>query len=148
MKMLAWNFLLLLLPFLRTRQLIEELNHRPGRSARHPTLRQIRIQLILTLHTHAGNIEMDPINAIDELIQESGCFTRTTMTVALIVHIVRPVFGDLFGEELPQRHPPHPIAGNHAGLTDLRPQRLRIAENTTGRRAQGRTDAWRQCGHI
>lgn len=101
MKMLAWNFLLLLLPFLRTRQLIEELNHRSRRSSRHPTLCQVRIQFILALHAHAGDVEMDPVNAIDELVQESGGFARTTVTVALIVYIVRSVFGNLFGEELP-----------------------------------------------
>lgn len=140
MRVLAWMFLLLLLAFLRTGQLVEELDHRPRGSARHPSLRQVGIELVLALHAHAGDVEMDPIDAVDELVEEGGGLAGTAVTVAFVVHVVRSVARHLLREELPQGHPPDAIARDHAGLANLGPQGLGVAEDAAGCRTQSRPD--------
>lgn len=112
---------LLFLPILRTRQLIQQLNHGASWPTRHTTLCQIRIDFVLASHPHTGDIEMDPIHALDELVEERGRFAWAPMTLTLIVHVVRFVTGHLFREEFPQWHTPYAIARNYTRFSYLGP---------------------------
>lgn len=103
----------------RARQLVQQLNQSARWAAGHAPLSQIGIYLVLGLEAYAGDIEMDPIYAVDELVEEGGSFTRTAVAVALVVDVVRPEVGDLLRVVFPKRHAPHAITGYHSCLPYL-----------------------------
>lgn len=62
---------------------------------------------------------MDPVNAVDELVEEGGGFARTTVAVAVVVDVVRSVVGHLLRVEFPQGHAPHAVTGYHSCFSYL-----------------------------
>lgn len=83
---------------------------------------------------------MYPINALDKLIKKRRSLAGSTVAVSLVVHIMRPEIGDLLCEVFPQRHPPNSVSCDDTGLPHLRPQRLRVAEDTARSRTESGTD--------
>ena len=74
---------------------------------------------MVTPEPHTRDIEMNPVDAGNEFVEERRRQTRRTLPDALVVHVVRFEPSHLLRVEFPQGQTPHPVARDHPRLPHL-----------------------------